>query len=547
MERIEVKTFTKMSKNSIVDYKDLINYAKKLGQKAIAITDYNNVSIFPKIEKYIKDFKVIYGSTVFMLENDFIIPITIIVRNQKGLKNLYKIISRIKTINLKKYDKQIITRNELVELSDGLLYGLDALEMKLIYENQTDKQIISDILWYDFIEIKPTKGDEEYIKRIAKLAVNNRKIVIATNNVSYLKPEEKEDYEMLFPKQKDQDRYLKSTKEMLDDFKFLNDNELISDIVINNTNKLASLVDDIKINLNNRYFPIIKTSKNKLLDMVYKEANKIYGNSIPELIQKRLNEELYGDNGIINLQYENIFLINQKLVEYSNSLGYPVCARGNISSSLIAYLIGITNINPLPPHYYCSNCKKIIFINDDICGLDLPNKKCSLCKKNMKKDGFNIPYNFISKENVPNININYSINIEKELNKYLINMFGKNKVFKSGVIGVRKEKDAQQFIDNLDININEEKKKILASKLVGTIKTIGQNPGGLFIIPKGKSIYDFTPLAFPCNNKNYNKVTYFDYHYLNNIILKINMLFHDSVTMLKELAKYHLMIKKQWN
>lgn len=553
MERIEFKTFTKMSENSMVDYKDLIDYARELGQKALAITDHNSVEVFPKVDKYIKeidsgDFKIIYGTTVDMLENDFLIPVTIIVREPKGLKNLYKIISRLKTDNLEKFGKQVIRRDDLVELSDGLLYGLDALAMNCIYDEQTDEQVSDDMMWYDFIEVQALTGYEEYIKRIVKIASDSRKIVIATGDVCYVKASEKEDYEILFPKcAKKRDGYLKSTSEMLDVFRFINDDELLLDIVVNNPNKLTSLVDDIKINSNKKYLPTIDNSKSILLDMVYSKAHEMYGNPLPELIEKRLGEELYGLNsndqkGIINLQYETIFLINQRLVQYSHHLGYPVCARGNVASSLVAYFMGLTDINPLPPHYHCPNCNEIIFSGDDICGLDLPNKKCPICHQNMTKDGFNLAYSDLLGEDVskfPHININYCLDIEKELDKYLIDMFGKDKVYKAGVVSVRQKKEVQKELDALDKNnhlkITEEKKKSLATKLDGTIKVIGKHPSANFIVPKEKSIYDFTPITYACDNPNYNKVTYFDYYDLNKVLLPVNILFHNSVSILKEL------------
>ena len=552
MERIEFKTFTKMSKNSIVDYKDLIHYAKELGQEAIVFTDHNSIEIFPEIDRYIqkenlKDFKVMYGTVVDMLENDFIIPVTVIVRNQKGLKNLYKIMSRMKVDHLEEYDRQFLFRDDLVELEDGLLYGLDVLTMKDIYENQTDQQIGEDMMWYDFIEVKPFIGCEEYIKRIVQIASYYRKIVIATGNVCYVKLKEKKDYEILFPEQsKNEDKYLKSTKEMTDQFRFLHDDHKILDIVVNNTHKLADLVDDIQIHLHKLYLPKIENGKDLLLDMVYGKAYEMYGNPLPEFIQKRLNEELYGKdsnhNGIIHLQYESIFLINQKLVEYSHRLGYPVCPRGNVSSSLVAYFMGITDINPLPPHYYCSKCKNILLIDQDGCGFDLPDKECPICHKMMEKDGFHLSYHALLGEDVnkvPNISINYSINIKDELNQYLIQMFGEDKVYKAGVVGMKQESEVRKWIDHLStrnhLKLTEERKEKLVAKLNGAIKVIGQHPGATFVIPQGKSIYDFTPIAYACDNKKYHKVTYFDYHDLNKTLLEIHMLYHDSVSMLKEL------------
>ena len=264
LERVEFKVFTKMSRNSIIDFKELITYAKSIGLNKVAITDFNNVYNFPKIEKYLKnnnipDFKTIYGAVVNMLVRDLIIPITVLVRNQEGLKNLYKIITKIKTTNLDKYGKEVITKEELGLLSKGLLYGLDLSYMEDIYVNLEDYQIKEDLIWWDFIEVNSAL-DKNYLKRIINIAKGVNKIVVATGNVCYLKKEEQNAYQKLF-KNNNFGSYLKTTKEMLKDFNFL-DADLATEIVIANTNKLASLINDLKILNDKCYLPKIKNSKN---------------------------------------------------------------------------------------------------------------------------------------------------------------------------------------------------------------------------------------------------------------------------------------------
>ena len=274
-ERVEFKVFTKMTKKSIVDFKELISYAKSIGLNQLAITDFNNVYIFPKIDKYLKknnitDFKIIYGAVVKMLECDTIIPITILVRNGEGLKNLYKIITKIKTTNLDKYGKQVITKDELVLLSSGLLYGLDSTYVEDIYDNLEDYQIQDDLIWWDFIEVNSSL-DKQYLKKLINLAKDINKLVIATSNVCYLKKEEQDDYEILFKDNKTAS-YLKTTKEMLNDFNFLGES-LAYEIVIQNTNKLANLTKNIKILSDKCYLPQIKDSKNKILNIINKKLN----------------------------------------------------------------------------------------------------------------------------------------------------------------------------------------------------------------------------------------------------------------------------------
>ncbi len=509
MERIEFKVFTNM--DSIVDFKELIEYAKKLGQKAIAITDYNSVESFPKIYKYMKkynDFKIIYGSIVDVVQNDVSIPITVIVRNKIGLKNLYKIISKIKI------DK-VITKKDLVDLSDGLLYGLDTIYMSDIYDNLTDEQIKDDMMWYDFIEVKPKtvcNTTDEYLKRVSDIAKDIRKIVIATGDVHYVKKEEKDDYNLLYPSENNKfDRYLKSTKEMKSEFKSLSDDTL-EDIVINNPNKLASLTLDIEIMSDKLYLPKIENSKELFINMVYDKAYMLYGNPLPDIVKSRIEEELYGkDNksGIINNEYVTIYLVYKMLVEHSESLGYRVCPRGGVASSFLAYLIGITDINPLISHYRCSKCKKSIFTIDSCSCIDMPDKKCEKCNIDMIKDGFNIPYDMFlgyDVNKVPDIDMNFSPEVKKKVYNYLMDTFGNDSIVKAGVISPGK-------------------------------KVTGQHPGGIFIIPNDMDIYDFTPVAYPCDKKIDNfKITHFDYHDIKNIF-KFDILECDMLTKIKKLEE----------
>ncbi len=548
LERVEFKVFTKMTKDSIINFKELINYAKSIGLNRVAITDFNNVYNFPKIEKYLKtnnitDFKIIYGTVVKMLVFDTIIPITILVRTQEGLKNLYRIITKIKTTYLDKYGKQVITKDELGLLSEGLLYGLDLSYMEDIYDNLEDYQIKDDLIWWDFIEVNSAL-DKNYLKRIINIAKEVRKIVIATGNVCYLKKEEQDDYKMLFKDNK-LASYLKTTKEMLNDFNFL-DKDLAYDIVVKNTNKLASLINDIKILSDKCYLPQIKDSKNKILRIINKKINELCGENVPNIITNRIHEELYGKDssnkyGIINTNTESLFLISKKLVDKSYDMGYPSFVRGGVASSFIAYLIGITNINPLPPHYYCTKCKKFYFDNTLIYsyGLDMPNKDCPKCHNELKKDGFNIPYyNFLGSnvEKIPDIDINFANCIQKDLINYLIDFWGKDYAIRAGAIALTQAISAEEKIIQKNLDISKQEKSRLIKKLEGKLKHTGQHPGGVFLIPKDKEVYDFTPCNYPNNDNKYNYLsTHFDYHDLDSNIIKCDILGHRLPTIIKEL------------
>ncbi len=545
-ERVEFKIFTKMTKDSIIDFKKLINYAKSIGLSKVAITDYNNVYNFPKIEKYlktnnIKNFKIIYGAVVKMLVFDTIIPVTILVRTQQGLKNLYKIITKIKTTNLDKYGKNVITKDELVLLSNGLLYGLDLSYIKNIYDDLEDYQIKKDLIWWDFIEVNSAL-DKKYLKRIINIAKSINKIIIASGYVCYLKKEEQEDYKKLF-KDNNLGSYLKTTKEMLNDFNFLDEN-LAYEIVVTNPNKLASLINDIKILDDKCYLPKIKDSKNKILNIINKKLNELCGENIPSIIKNRINEELYGKDdsnkyGIINTNTESIFLISKKIVDKSYNMGYPLFVRGGVASSFIAYLIGITNINPLPSHYYCKTCKKFYF-EDTLAynyGIDMPDKNCPKCHNKLKKDGFNISYeNFLglNVEKIPDIDINFAHCIQKDLINYLIKFWKKEYTIKAGAICLMQTINAEEKILQENLTISNQEKSRLIKKLEGKLKYAGQHPGGVFLIPKDKEIYDFTPCNYLNNSYTYLS-THFDYHDLNSNIIKFDILGHRIPSLIKKL------------
>lgn len=548
LERVEFKVFTKMTKDSIVDFKELINYAKSIGLNKIAITDFNNIYNFPRIEKYLNNnnitgFKIIYGTVIKMLVCETIIPITVLVKNREGLKNLYKIITKVKTTNLDKYGKEVITKAELGFLSNGLLYGLDLSYMEDTYGNLEDYQIKDDLIWWDFIEVNLSLN-KNYIERIINIAKSVNKLVIATSNVHYLKKEEKEDYKMLFKDNK-LASYLKTTEEMLNDFNFLDEN-LSYELVVTNTNKLASLIDDIRILSDKCYLPKIKNSKNKILSLINKKIKELCGKNIPNIITNRLNEELYGKDdsnkyGIINMDTESLFLISKKLVDKSYNMGYESFARGGIASSFVAYLLGITNINPLPPHYYCAKCKNFYFDNhiNYNYGVDMPNKNCPNCHNELKKDGFNISYESflgLNVEKIPDIDINFASCIQKDLIQYLIDFWGKDYTIRAGVISLMQSINAEEKIIQKGLNINNQEKTRLIKKLEGHLKYTGQNPGGVFLIPKDKEIYDFTPCNYPNNNNKYNYLSsHFDYHNLNSSIIKIDILGHRLPTIIKEL------------
>ena len=503
MERIEFNALTNISKGIMIEPIKLIEYAISLGQKGIAITDFMNVGAFPKVYRYIKDnnisnFKVIYGVKIKVIVNESLITINVIVKNKVGLKNLYKIIS---LISKNKY--MGIKRDELVKLGDGLLYGLDLNKMLDIYDNLSNDDIKRDMMWYDYLFIRPCdKIYHNRIKELIDIAKNSRKIVIGTGEVCYLKKENKSNY-----KERNLDAtYLKTTKEMLEDFSFLG-SDTSYEIVVKNTNLLNSLISNIEIFDDKLYLPEINDSKKALIENVYCRAKAIYGDKLPCEVSDRINLELYGrsfrkDKGIIGSNYEVIFLIYKKLVSLTQ-VNYPIMERGKVGSSLIAYLLGITNINPLKPHYYCKHCSKFYFEDKYETFRDMPDKICK-CGKKLLKNGYNIPietYLDYDISKMPVININFPLEVKEDLEKILKDMFPDASLIKAG-----------------DYNSKYNK--------------WGIHPGSIMIIPKNFEIEDFTPIAYLNENL---KATYFDYHDLNKNILKIDFLYHDIPSILKKL------------
>ena len=364
----------------------------------------------------------------------------------------------------------------------------------MFYKEISDEDIMNDMMWYDFIFIDEKKDlldKQEYLKKMILLARKRRKIV----------------------------------------FNFNTDEEFRDD-----RDKIVSLIESVKINKDDVYFPKIKNSKDVFIKKIEEGLHRLYGKEIPLVVLKRINEELYGKNkkgGIINSENESIYLIYKELVLKSKQLGYTVIPRGYVASSFVAYLIGITNINPLVSHYHCLNCgysefndeKGIPYFSRYAYGVLMPDKKCPKCKKLMKQDGFNFSYEmFLGSEATfkPNININFALEIKNDLIHYLEEKLGKNKVLYGGVIGEKNNK-----------------------------KVWGIHPGSIFLVPQELDIFDFTPVAYPCDDVNNHLITYLDYRevikkYLNSFLQDKLMVFVPFLKFQLEnyLRKENLLILK---
>ena len=491
--------------------------------------------------------------------------ITLIAQNYTGLKNLYKIVSDAHVNHF--YRSPRILRSVLNEHKEGLIIG-SACEAGVIYQavkkNVPDEELEKIVEMYDYIEIMPVdnnkfmidKGEVNDIeelrdinRRLIEVAKRFGKIPVATGDVHFL---DKHDavlrrvlkYSQGF-KLDDEETYLhfRTTDEMLEEFSYLGE-ELAYEVVVENTNKIADMVENIKPIPDDTYPPIIEGSDTELREMCYEKAKRIYGEPVPEVVQARLDREL---NSIIGNGYAVMYIIAQKLVTKSLSDGYLVGSRGSVGSSFAATMSDITEVNPLPAHYICDNtdCKYSYFfeIGEYGSGVDLPDKDCPKCGKPLRKDGHDIPFEvFLGFEGdkEPDIDLNFSGDYQPVIHKYTEELFGEGYVYRAGTIGTVAEKTAfgyaRKYIEENNINVPTAEALRLANGCTGVKRTSGQHPGGVMVIPHYKDVYDFTPIQYPANDTRCGVITtHFDYHSISGRILKLDILGHDAPTMIRML------------
>lgn len=483
---------------------------------------------------------------------------TILVKNKTGLKNLYKLISNSHV----KYFYRVprILKSELSKMREGLLVGSNGEEGDIIdayLRGASHEEIIEIAKFYDYLEIMPINSLEisskisnkeiiKIYKSIYNLGKELNMPVVMVSNAHYL---DKEDVVFLntlkfAEKRKPTNslKYLRTTDEMIEEaMKIFDDKEIAENVVINNTNNIADQIDIIQPLSKKLNPPTIENAEEEVKETALKMAYEMYGNPLPKIVEERLNKEL---NSIIKHGYAVLYLIAQRIVNKSIEDGYLVGSRGSVGSSFVATLLGITEINPLPPHYVCPNCKKSEFIEKGNygSGYDLPRKKCDVCGTEMMKNGQNIPFEtFMGFEGdkIPDIDLNFSGDYQSKAHKYIEQMFGEDHVFRAGTISTIAERTAYEFsrkyCENVGILKNSEIQRI-ASSITGVKRTTGQHPGGLMIVPKELEIYDFTPIQFPANDsKSGVQTTHFDYHVIHDDLVKLDALGHDDPTFLKML------------
>ncbi|MDF2891426.1 MAG: polymerase alpha subunit [Clostridia bacterium] len=527
--------------------------------------------MFLKFVEMLKDRKIenieqinsITSSQKINLKNAESYHIILLVKNKTGLKNLYKLIS-LAHLNYF-YKKPRILKSLLMQHREGLIIG-SACEAGEIYKNilngVDDNTLMNNAKFYDYLEIQPN-GNNEFLTRngrvsgpkelekindkIVQLAERLGKPYVATGDVHFLDPEDEVYRRVIMGGQgfSDADEqaplYLKTTEEMLDEFSYLGEQRAYN-AVIKYPNQIADEIESVIPVPEETFPPIIEGSEDQIRDMTMNKAHSIYGDVLPEVVEKRLDKEL---NSIIKHGFSVMYLIAQKLVTKSLQDGYLVGSRGSVGSSFVATMCDITEVNPLPPHYICTNCKKSEFFMDGsiLSGADLSDKNCPDCGSKYKKDGHDIPFETFlgfDGDKEPDIDLNFAGEYQPEAHKYTEELFGKGYVFRAGTIGTVAEKTAYGFVKKYNDERNKSVHSAEINRLVkgcsGIKRTTGQHPGGVMIVPSYTDIYEFTPIQKPADDPDSNIITtHFDYHSISGRLLKLDILGHDVPTIIKML------------
>ncbi len=497
--------------------------------------------------------------------------IIILAKNQTGRINLYRLVSESHLTYY--YKRPLIPKSLIEKYREGLIIGsaCEAGELfRAMLDGQSDEQLARIVDFYDYLEIQPIgnnrfmiesdrhrdiQSEEDLIalnKRVVKLGEQFHKPVVGTCDVHFLDPEDEVYRRIIMAGKgfKDADDqaplFLRTTEEMLDEFSYYLGSEKAEEIVIKNTNLIADMCDRIAPVRPDKCPPVIENSDEQLREICYRKAHEMYGKDLPEIVSARLEREL---NSIISNGFAVMYIIAQKLVWKSVEDGYLVGSRGSVGSSFVATMAGITEVNPLSPHYYCTKCHYSDFYSDEVkkfagmAGCDMPDAYCPNCGEKLVKDGYDIPFETFlgfkgNKE--PDIDLNFSGEYQSKAHKYTEVIFGYGQTFRAGTIGTLADKTAFGYVKNYYEERGKHKRTSEINRIVegcvGVRRTTGQHPGGIVVLPVGEEINSFTPVQHPANDMTTDTITtHFDYHSIDHNLLKLDILGHDDPTMIRML------------
>jgi DNA polymerase-3 subunit alpha (Gram-positive type) len=568
-KRVELHLHTKMSAlDSVLDLEEAVAQAAYWGHPAVAVTDHGVVQVFPEAYRLGKKYgiKIIYGIEAYLVEHDEkgqAFHVILLAKNKQGLRNLYELVALSHLEHF--YRTPRIPRAKLEAMRDGLIVG-SACEAGEVYRavlaGLDDDELKQIAAFYDYLEIQPlgnnsflidsgeVSGEEGLIRINTKIYELGKRLgipCVVTSDVHYLNPEDEIFRTLLLSGKGMNDNgerpaplYFRTTDELLEEVSGYLGEEAAKEVVVTNTRAIAAEVEELAPIPQGSFFPHLSDADEILKDLTVQGANRLFGTDWPDIVRQRIDKEL---SAIIGGNFASLYLIAIRMVEKSLEDGYLVGSRGSVGSSLVAMLTGITEVNPLPPHYVCLNCHWSKFVLDGSygSGFDLPPMKCPECGADLRRDGQDIPFETFmgfTGEKVPDIDLNFSGEEQGKIFKFASSLLGKHNVYRAGTIATVAKKTAFGFVKHYEESRGKAFRRAeitrLARGIEGVKRTTGQHPGGVMVIPKGMDVLDFTPLQYPADDRSSGAITtHFDYDSLSGHLVKVDILSHDDPTVLK--------------